>query len=620
VRNIITSMRMISDMDWAELFERISLVDETLADSSGFSSMDFPTRNLYRSAIEELARGSELSEIEVAREAALVAKAAEAGGDAVDQERRADPGYHLLAGGRSAFDALIKYRPSWRAWPGRRGRAFGIKGYLCAIGIVAAGILALPILICAANGLSDARLVLLGALGVLPAIDVAVTLVNRGVVRAFGPIVLPALELRDGVPSELRTLVAVPMMLTSRATIDELVERLEIHHLANSDDELHFALVSDWVDSVTEQNDSDADLLAVAISGVADLNRRYGEAPGGERFLLLHRRRVWNAGENRWIGWERKRGKLHELNRLLRGETDTTFMSLNERPPRVPKDIRYVVTIDADTRLPRDTIRRLIGKMAHPLNRPRFDPVSARIVDGHAILQPRVTPSLPVGREGSLFQRAYSSLGGIDPYSGAVSDVYQDLFGEGSYTGKGIYDIDAFELALAGRAPDSSLLSHDLFEGVFARAGLASDIEVVEEFPARYDVAAVRAHRWARGDWQLLPWIVGCGPNVAAGHRPAAVPTIGRWKMLDNLRRTMSAPAAVATLLVGLVLPIKAAIVWVAFAILTIVLPVIVPVIGALIPSRGGTTMRSCSGARHGYWLALAQSGLVVVFSPIRRG
>jgi cyclic beta-1,2-glucan synthetase len=193
--------------------------------------------------------------------------------------------------------------------------------------------------------------------------------------------------------------------------------------------------------------------------------------------------------------------------------------------------------------------------------------------------------------------------------------VYQDLFGEGSYTGKGIYDIDAFELALAGRAPDSSLLSHDLFEGVFARAGLASDIEVVEEFPARYDVAAVRAHRWARGDWQLLPWIVGCGPNVAAGHRPAAVPTIGRWKMLDNLRRTMSAPAAVATLLVGLVLPIKAAIVWVAFAILTIVLPVIVPVIGALIPSRGGTTMRShvrALGMDIG--LALAQSGLVVVF------
>ena len=180
----------------------------------------------------------------------------------------------------------------------------------------------------------------------------------------------------------------------------------------------------------------------------------------------------------------------------------------------MPADVRYVITLDSDTRLPRDTVRRLIGKMAHPLNRPRFDAAAGRVVEGYAVLQPRVTPSLPVGREGSLFQRVFSSMGGIDPYAGAVSDVYQDLFGEGSYTGKGIYDIDAFEAALAGRVPDSTLLSHDLFEGVFARAGLASDIEVVEEFPARYDVAALRNHRWARGDWQLLPWILGHGPRA----------------------------------------------------------------------------------------------------------
>ena len=231
--------------------------------------------------------------------------------------------------------------------------------------------------------------------------------------------------------------------------------------------------------------------------------------PAATRFLLLHRQRVWNAGEARWIGWERKRGKLHELNRLLRGATDTTFMADRRADRRrCPADVRYVITLDADTRLPRDTVRRLIGKMAHPLNRPRFDAAAGRVVAGYAVLQPRVTPSLPVGREGSLFQRIFSSMSGIDPYAAAVSDVYQDLFGEGSYAGKGIYDIDAFEAALAGRVPDSTLLSHDLFEGIFARAGLASDIEVVEEFPARYDVDALRHHRWARGDWQLLPWIV----------------------------------------------------------------------------------------------------------------
>ena len=264
----------------------------------------------------------------------------------------------------------------------------------------------------------------------------------------------------------------------------------------------------------------------LAADGVARLNLRYGPAPGGTRFLLLHRRRVWNEGESRWIGWERKRGKLHELNRLLRAATDTTFIDVGFGTPAAPTGIRYVVTLDSDTRLPRDAVRRLIGKMAHPLNRPRLDADGRRVVEGYAVLQPRVTPSLPIGREGSLFQRIFSSVSGIDPYASAVSDVYQDLFGEGSYAGKGIYDVDAFEAALANRAPDSTLLSHDLFEGVFARAGLASDVEVVEEFPARYDVGAIRHHRWARGDWQLLPWIFGRAPaqsgTVIGVERPSS--------------------------------------------------------------------------------------------------
>ena len=218
--------------------------------------------------------------------------------------------------------------------------------------------------------------------------------------------------------------------------------------------------------------------------------RRYGPAPGGDRFLLLHRRRVWNAGEARWIGWERKRGKLHELNRLLRGATDTTFLSLDGQPPAVPAGVRYVITLDADTRLPRDTVQRLIGKMAHPLNRPRFDAAAGRVVDGYAVLQPRVTPSLPVGREGSLFQRVFSSMNGIDPYAAAVSDVYQDLFGEGSYAGKGIYDVDAFEAALAGRVPDSTLAQPRSVRGHLRprRPGLRH--RGGRGFPARYDVAA----------------------------------------------------------------------------------------------------------------------------------
>ena len=294
----------------------------------------------------------------------------------------------------------------------------------------------------------------------------------------------------------------------------------------------------------------DASLLEAAAAGIAQLNRRYGPALAGERFLLLHRRRQWNAQEAQWIGWERKRGKLHELNRLLRGAEDTSFVAIDGKPPTVPGGVRYVMTLDADTQLPRDTVRRLIGKMAHPLNRPRLDAVNGRVVEGYAILQPRVAPSLPIGREGSVFQQLFSSAGGIDPYAAAVSDVYQDLAGEGSYVGKGIYDIDAFEAALAGRIPESTLLSHDLLEGIFARAGLVSDIELVEEHPSRYDVAMARAHRWARGDWQLLPWLFGRG-DAQRDPRRRAIPLIGVWKMLDNLRRTLMAPASVLALIVG---------------------------------------------------------------------
>src|SRR5690606_9687985 len=218
---------------------------------------------------------------------------------------------------------------------------------------------------------------------------------------------------------------------------------------------------------------ADSELLAVAKTAIDELNRRYGPAPCGNRFWLFHRRRMFSTREKKWMGWERKRGKLIELNSLLRGATDTTFTSLDGRTPEYPKNVRYVITLDADTRLPRDLAARLIGKIAHPLNQPIFDSAQQRIVAGYGILQPRVTPALPVGLEGSLYQRIFSGPSGMDPYAAAISDVYQDLFGEGSFTGKGIYDIDAFTAALAGRVPDNTMLSHDLFEGTFARAALA---------------------------------------------------------------------------------------------------------------------------------------------------
>ena len=341
MRNIITSLRQISDVDWQAFFEAASLVDEVLAASGRFREMDFSTRNLYRSAIEELARGSTHTELDIARSAVVAAQRPRQFDLPTDEGRKADPGYYLIAGGRNAFEAELGFHAPFGKWPSRANRALGISGYGIAVAVATAIILSLPLLVLDAAGLAGTGPDLLVALGLVPAIDVAIALVNRTVAFGFGPTPLPALELREGIPPKLRTLVVVPVLLTTKAAITELIERLEVHHLASPDGDLHFALLSDWTDAATEHVDGDDDLLAWAAAGIARLNRQYEPASGGARFLLLHRRRVWNPGESRWIGWERKRGKLRELNRLLRGATDTTFVAIDGVPPLPPADIRF---------------------------------------------------------------------------------------------------------------------------------------------------------------------------------------------------------------------------------------------------------------------------------------
>ncbi|HET9520222.1 MAG TPA: protein ndvB, partial [Candidatus Limnocylindrales bacterium] len=333
--------------------------------------------------------------------------------------------------------------------------------------------------------------------------------------------------------------------------------------------------------------------LAAAIAAVDRLNERHGDAPGGgARFLLFHRKRRWNEAEGRWMGWERKRGKLHELNDLLRGSTTTGI--LTGRPSSTPPSgVRYVVTLDADTRLPRGAVGRLVGTMAHPLNRPVFDPVTGRVTRGYGVLQPRITATLPAEHEASVYQQVFSGSAGIDPYSSAVSDVYQDLFGEGSFTGKGIYDVDAFAAALADRVPENTLLSHDLFEGTYARAGLVTDVELFDEYPSNYLVEASRQHRWARGDWQLLPWILGRARDATGGRERTSMPGIARWKMLDNLRRTLSAPLTVATLIAAWTVPSAPALLWTAFVLATLLIPPAIQVLAGLMPRRQGISKRS---------------------------
>src|SRR5215831_9512740 len=528
VRNVITSLRIMATFDWPNFVEKVSLIDRLFRAETEFGLMDFATRDRYRHAVEDLARGSGRSEINVARQALTLAGHRERGGE--------DLGYYLISKGRPSLEHALGYQVSLRQRLTRAYMASATWSYLGSIGIVTAFFLCLPILYTHALGVSLLVVLAVAALAALPASDAATALVNRAVVEMLPPRALPRLELADGVPPELKTLVAVPTLLTGPA----------------------------------------------------------GE--GEPRFYLFHRRRLWSDSEGRWMGWERKRGKLHELNRLLRSATDTSFLI---EPGDVQAAVRFVITLDADTQLPRGAAARLVGTLAHPLNRPRLEPRERRVVEGYGILQPRIAPTLPTEREGSLFRRVFSGPAGIDPYAAAVSDVYQDLFAEGSYTGKGIYDIDAFERALEGRVPENTLLSHDLFEGLFARAALVTDIELFEDFPARYEVAAARQHRWARGDWQLLPWLIR--GTAGAGASQTRIPTIGRWKMLDNLRRTLSAPGAYLTLLLAWLLPDGASMVWTKLVVLCVAVPALVPVSTEVIPRRPG-------GSKRAYLLGLGES------------
>ena len=619
VRNVITSMRLMSGFDWPEFFESVSLVDKILCEGSHFGEMDFATRDEYRHAIEDISRGSSRSEIEVARLAIESAsrpspKTRDNGKE--KESRLADPGYFLIGGGRFEFEREIGFRVPWRRRLLRLYIRAASRGYLGSMLLATSLILAMPLLLAWKEGYAAWQLLLLGVLAAVPASDLAIALVNRAVTDVLGPRTLPRLELRDGIPEQFRTLVVVPTLLTGLEAIKEQVERLEIHYLANADGDIRFALLSDWVDAGQESVPSDDVLLKAAMEGITELNRRHGPAPGGgKRFFLFHRRRIWNECQQGWMGWERKRGKLHELNRLLRGSRNTTFLSPAETGSETIPGVKYVITLDSDTHLPRGAAARLVGTMAHPLNLPKFSAHHSRVVDGYSLLQPRITPALPSDRRRSFFQKIFSGPGGMDPYASAVSDVYQDLFREGSYTGKGIYDLDWFEESLNGKVPENSLLSHDLFEGVFARTALATDIELFEEYPSHYLVAAARQHRWARGDWQLLPWIFGNGRKFPGRVRQYTIPAISRWKMLDNLRRTLSAPSMYMTLLAGWLLSPSMGWLWTGFILLILSIPAFIPFLLGLKPRGGGISRRShLRGLSADFWLAFWQVGLTIAF------
>jgi len=585
VGNIITSMRLMSTLDWQEFFEKVSLIDPLLAeDPAGvYARMDFATRDRYRHVIERISKRTKTSELEIGRTALQLAREASETGST--DNRRSHVGYFLIDEGLSRLEQAFAYR----AQPAEAARRFVLRHptaiYLGLATFLTFIIVSLLIIGAWSAGGAWPWFILIALLALIPASDLALSVLNWDLTHTFGPRLLPMIDTLRGVPDDACTMIAVPAICDSEAAALELIDKLEVHYLANRDQNIYFGLLSDFSDADSEEVPGDTAVLDAALDAIEALNQKYTVADG-PRFHLFHRRRLWNESERKWMGWERKRGKLHEFNQLLRGARETSFMLATAEPALLAR-VRFVITLDADTQLPRDAARRLIGKAIHPLNLPRFDSATGRITRGYGILQPRVSMSLESASR-SRFARVFSGNTGIDPYTTAASDVYQDLFGEGIYTGKGLYDVDAFEAALANRVRENSLLSHDLFESLFARTALVSDIELLDDYPAHYDAYALRQHRWTRGDWQIASYLLPRVRDAQGNKQPNQIPLIGRWKIFDNLRRSLLALAMLLFLIAGWTVLPGNPLWWTLFGVLVLAFPIYAHVTaGLLLHPRG---------------------------------
>ena len=622
--NSVNSLRAADVLDWKEFFEDVSLVQQTLCldPVNVFGYMDFQTRDRYRQVVEAMAQRTEQqrsaeyksaeAESAVARQAVALAQAARQAdkvtGDKVKEDytftlppnhldfgelsravapspadlrqpRTHHVGYYLLDEGRAQLEALVKYRPTVREHLQRWLFRHASAAYLATIFLLIFVILGLIVNYAVQAGGGGWVVILVLFLAVTPVGTVCVNFVNWLITQLLPPRILPKLDFAAGIPAQCRSMVVTPVLLTQVDEVEGLFDQLELHYLRNPERTLTFAILSDFGDAPQAEMPSDVALLAYAQHRLAALNQKYTHQP----FYFFHRRRLWNASENVWIGWERKRGKLHELNQLLRGSDKTSF-SIQLGDLSVLPQIRYVITLDADTVLPSEGAQRLIGTLAHPLNRAVFDEQSGKVTAGYTVLQPR-TAIKPTSANLSLFTRIFSGDVGIDLYTLAVSDAYQDLFGTGIYVGKGIYEVDAFERSLAGRVPENRLLSHDLFEGIHGRAGLATDIVLYESYPPHYLVNVMRSHRWVRGDWQLLPWLWLRTPRQGVNelvYERNDLPLIARWKISDNLRRSLFPPLLMLLFMAGWTILPGAPLFWTAVGLLVPLISLLTVFLNAL--------------------------------------
>ena len=614
----IKSLREIGHADWTSLVEPLILFDATLQrDPVGaYPRMEFDSREDYRKRISQVARRSECSESQVAALALQLAEEAQQKhiDDVRLHRRRAHIGYYLVDRGLPSLLAKIGYRPTvvdrLRALVLHNADDFYIGGIeILSVLLIAALLVPLIPNYSIIGGLTYAFLILL-----LPATQAAVDFINNTTTSLFQPAALPKLDFSKGIPAECTTLVAVPTLLINERQVRELVSDLEVRFLANPDPNLHFALLTDLPDSVTRPRENDSDpLVDLAVELINDLNRRHPSSSRHGSFFLLHRFRIFNAQQGVWMGWERKRGKLLDLNKFLCAEYDAFPVKVGHMPTLA--QVKYIITLDSDTQLPPGTAAAMVGAMAHPLNQAVIDPARRIVTDGYGILQPRVGVSVHSATRSRL-AALYSGQTGIDIYTRAVSDAYQDLYGEGSFTGKGIYEVSTLHAVLDKRFPRNSLLSHDLIEGAYARAGLVTDIEVIDDYPSHYSAYTRRQHRWVRGDWQIAQWLFARVPDESGHYVRNPISTISRWKIFDNLRRSLVEPFTFILLISGwLGLP-GGALYWTLATLFLLIAPTLVSFFFGLGRALSSDQQGSVSGVINGLRQELFIVLLNIAFLP----
>ncbi len=618
IEQCIKSLRELGYADWTVVAEPLIVFDRVLREdpAGAYAHMDFSSREQYRKRVAELSRYADLTEIEVAREAVRHAREARARSfaDPRVRERESHVGYYLVDAGLDDLAHAIGYRPPFIDRIRIAARHDTDLFYIAPIEVLSVLLIAALIVPIVPGTHNFVSLIWVFLLLFLPATQGVVDLVNNIVTALFEARALPKLAFaKTGIPAECSTLVAVPTLLLNEKQLRELVAELEVRYLANADPQLYFALVTDLPDAVTRPRENDSDpLVDLAVKLINDLNAQYS-TNGGGRFALFHRLRIFNARQGVWMGWERKRGKLLDLNKYLTGAFDAFPVKAGN--VEAIRGVRYIITLDSDTQLPRGSAAAMVGTMAHPLNRAVIDPDRRIVTAGYGILQPRVGVSVHSASRSRLAS-IYSGQTGFDIYTRAVSDVYQDLYGEGIFTGKGIYEVSTLHAVLDRRFPRNALLSHDLIEGAYARAGLATDIEVIDDYPSHYSAYTRRKHRWVRGDWQIAQWLFSSVPDESRRKVRNPISTISRWKIFDNLRRSLVEPFTLLLLIAGwLGLP-GGALYWTLITLLLMFLPTIVQLLfslgRALVSEQAGAVGEAFRGAGQAALITL----LNVVFLP----